>query len=336
MLHPNQSAQHATINAIGSYLPSRVLTNKQLEAIVDTSDEWITTRTGIKERRIAADDEFPSTMGIQAAKNALAKSSITPDQIDLVIACTMTPDYLCPSTAALIQDGIGATNAGAFDLQAACSGFIYGLATAKAFIESGMANTILLVATEKNSSFIDFSDRNTCVLFGDGASASIITKGGKGLRLKYTTLGAEGALSDLFIIPAGGSRTPSTASSHETKLHTMKMNGREVFKHAVRRMEGAINQCLTATRLNQNEIAWLIPHQANIRIIEAIAKRFDIPEDRVLKTIEHLGNTSASTIPLALDHLFQMEKPAVGDNFLMVAFGGGLTWGAALAEYVTE
>jgi 3-oxoacyl-[acyl-carrier-protein] synthase-3 len=273
-------------------------------------------------------------MGIEAAKNALAKSTISADKIDIVIACTMTPDYLCPSTAALIQDGIGAVNAGAFDLQAACSGFIYGISVAKAFIESQMATTVLVVATEKNSAFIDFSDRNTCVLFGDGASACLITNGGKGLQLNYTTLGAEGALSDLFIIPAGGSRKPSTPTSYSEKLHTMQMNGREVFKHAVRRMEGAINTCLETLNLQESDIDWLVPHQANIRIIDAIAKRFSIPEERVMKTVSRLGNTSASTIPLALDHIFQTHAPQIGDTFLMVAFGGGLTWGAAVAKYV--
>ncbi len=327
----------AVIRAIGSYLPDSVLSNRDLESMVETSDEWIVSRTGIRERRIASAHEHSSTMGIEASKIALQKANIQPTQVDLIITSTMTPDFLCPSTAALIQHGIGAPQAAAFDLQAACSGFLYGLATAKAFVENGQAKTVLLVATEKNSAFVDYTDRNTCILFGDGASACLITQGesglSSGLSIDHVCLGADGELADLISIPAGGSRMPSSPTSHQEKAHTLKMSGREVFKHAVRRMEAAAKECLDATNTPEKDISWLIPHQANIRIMEAIAKRFSIPWDRVAQTIEKYANTSASTIPLAIDYTQSQHPFQQGDKFLLAAFGGGLTWGAALLTY---
>ncbi len=322
--------QKAVIRAIGSYLPERILTNFDLEKMVDTSDEWIVTRTGIRERRIAATDEFTSTMGIKASLQALTRANISPEKVDLIIACTMTPDYLCPSTAALIQQGIKAPNAAAFDLQAACSGFLYGLATAKAFIESGQAKTVLLVSTEKNSAVTDFTDRNTCVLFGDGASSCLLTSGGPGLVVNNVCLGSEGELGELLTIPAGGSRMPCSSNPKDHMIH---MNGREIFKHAVRRMESSAKECLDAAGVKEEEISWLIPHQANIRIIEAMAKRFSIPWERVAKTIEHFGNTSASTIPLAIDEIQKEHKFTQGEKLLLVAFGGGLSWGSSLLSY---
>lgn len=322
--------QKAVIRAIGSYLPERILTNFDLEKMVETSDEWIVSRTGIRERRIAGEDEFSSTMGIKASFQALERADIQPEKIDLIIACTMTPDYLCPSTAALIQQGIKAANAAAFDLQAACSGFLYGLATAKAFIESGQAKTVLLVSTEKNSAVTDFTDRNTCVLFGDGASACLLTLGGKGLAVNNVCLGSEGELGDLLTIPAGGSRMPCSSNP---KDHTIHMNGREIFKHAVRRMESSAKECMDAAGVKEEDISWLIPHQANIRIIEAMAKRFSIPWERVAKTIETFGNTSASTIPLAIDEIQKEHSFTQGEKLLLVAFGGGLSWGSSLLSY---
>jgi 3-oxoacyl-[acyl-carrier-protein] synthase III len=322
----------AVIKTIASYLPDKILTNDDLTKLVDTSDEWIFTRTGIRERRIAAEDEFASTMGAKAARAALERSQCSADDIELILVSTMTPDYLCPSTAALIQRDIGATRAAAIDISAACSGFVYGISMAKAFIESSIYSSILLVSTEKNSAFIDYTDRNTCVLFGDGASACHITRGGHGLRIRNTTLGASGEESDLLQIKAGGCRLPGSPTSYTDKLHFLQMNGKELFKHAVRRMEEAINTCLTQADVPAPSLRWLVPHQANIRIIDALAKRFSIPEERVAITIDAFANTSSSSIPIALEKLQQTGQISPKDLLLLVAFGGGLTWGATLLE----
>ena len=322
----------AVINSIASYLPEKTLTNHDLTKLVDTSDEWIFTRTGIRERRIAADDEFASSMGAKAARKALEQAHLSPLDIDLIIVSTMTPDYLSPSTAALIQRDIGATRAAAVDIGAACSGFVYGLTMVKAFIESSIYSTILLVSTEKNSAFVDYTDRNTCVIFGDGAAACVISRDGHGLRIKTTHLGASGEESDLIQIPAGGCRLPASSTSFDDKLHCIQMNGKELFKHAVRRMEEAINICLKAADVPASSLRWLVPHQANIRIIDALAKRFSIPEDRVAITIDMFANTSSSTIPIALEKLQQTGQIASSDLVLLTAFGGGLTWGATLLE----
>lgn len=324
----------AVINSIASYLPKKILTNHDLAKIVDTSDEWIWTRTGIRERHIASDEEFASTMGSRAARAALDRAGLSPTQIDLIIVTTMTPDYLCPSTAALIQHDIGAAQAAAVDINAACSGFVYGLSMAKAFIESATYTTILLISTEKNSAFVDYTDRKTCVLFGDGASACVISREGRGLKIRTTHLGASGEEADLITIKAGGCRLPASPSSYSEKLHCLQMNGKELFKHAVRRMEEAINLCLVHADVAPSSLRWLVPHQANIRIIDALAKRLSIPQDRVAITIDTCANTSSSTIPIALNSLLDKDQVASRDLILVTAFGGGLTWGAALLEAV--
>lgn len=326
----------AFIKSVASYLPERVLTNVDLEKLVDTSNEWIVARTGIKERRIARPDEYPSTMGIEASKRVLAATGTDPRDIDLIIVSTMTPDYLCPSTAALIQSSIKATRAGAVDIQAACTGFIYGLSIAKAYIESGIYQTILLVSSEKNSAFVNYSDRNTCVVFGDGAGACLITRNGPGLAIGAIDLGASGEEADLIQIPAGGSRLPASATSYTDNLHSIQMNGREVFKHAVRRMEESIHACLTKASLTPSDIKWLIPHQANLRIIDALAKRFDIDSSKVMITIDTFANTSSSTIPIALDLLLSKNEIQPLDRILLTAFGGGLTWGSAILTAIGE
>lgn len=320
----------AVITAISSYLPEKILSNDDMAAMVDTSDEWITSRTGIRQRHIAAPDEFASTMGARAAQAVVQKANLSPCDIELIIVSTMTPDYLCPSTSALIQHTIGASRAAAFDISAACSGFVYGLSVAKAYIESGAYKTILFISTEKNSAFVDFTDRNTCVLFGDGASACLIQANSQGLAIETTVLGASGEDSDLLQIKAGGCRLPASPTSHQEKLHCIQMNGKEVFKHAVRRMEGAVTHCLTASNLQSSEIRWLIPHQANLRIIDALAKRFELPKDRVAVTLDTCANTSSSTIPIALERLQQSKLIAPHDRIVLTAFGGGLTWGATL------
>lgn len=323
----------ARVIGTGSYVPERVLSNQDLEKMVETSDEWIVTRTGMKERRIAADDEFTSDMGMQAAQRALKDAGISADQLDCILVATLTPDHICPSTACLLQARLKATKAAAVDIQAACTGYIYGLSMAKAFIESGMYQNILIVASEKLSSITNYKDRNTCILFGDGASACVVSSKGKGLYIRDVRLGADGELSELIILPAGGSKVPASAESLSSELHYLRMEGKEVFKHAVRRMESVAKECLDHIGLKEKDISWLVPHQANIRIIEALAKRFEVPEDRVFVTIHKYGNTSASSIGIALDELLETHPSTIGENYALMAFGAGLTWGACILTY---
>lgn len=320
----------ARIIALGSYLPKRILSNNDLEKMVETSDEWIVTRTGMRERRIAAEGEFPSDMGAAAAQKALAACKIAASEIDLIIVATMTPDYISPSTANLIQAKLQANNASAMDIQAACSGFLYALSIAKAYVESGIYRHILVIAAEKMSSFIDYEDRTTCILFGDGAAAAVVASEGEGLIINTICLGSDGQLANLAIIPAGGSRHPASLDTVNQRQHFFKMTGNEVFKHAVRRMSMAARECLSKAGLEESNVSWLVPHQANLRIIDAIAKQFNFPENRVYKTLHKYGNTSASSQAIALDELLKEEKLEKGEHILLTAFGGGLTWGASL------
>ena len=320
----------AKIVGLGSYLPKRVLSNRDLEKMVNTSDEWITARTGMKERRIAAEGEFTSDMGCKAAAKALEAAALKPKQLDLILCATLTPDHLFPSTACLIQSRLGATHAAAFDVQAACTGFLYALSVAKAYIEAGIYQNILVVATEKLSSIVDYTDRATCILFGDGACACVLSSAKHGFSVENVTLGADGEQSDLLILPAGGSRYPPNERTVREGLHYLQMEGKEVFKHAVRRMESAVKICLEKTGLEQREISWLVPHQANIRIIESLAKRFEVPKERVFLTIQKYGNTSASSIGIALDELLRQKDIKMGEHIVLFAFGAGLTWGAAV------
>lgn len=323
----------ARIIGTGAYVPEKILSNQDLEKMVDTSDEWIVTRTGMKQRRIAASDEFTSDMGYQAGLMAVKQAGLEAQDIDLILVATLTPDHLFPSTACLIQSKLKATRAAAVDLQAACSGYIYGLSMAKAYVESGMYKHVLVIASEKLSSIVNYKDRNTCILFGDGASACVVSSEGKGLCVVDINLGADGDLSHLLILPAGGSKYPASKETLEANMHFLKMEGNEVFKHAVRRMEMASNQCLTYCGLSGNDIKWYVPHQANMRIIEAIAKRFDVPMERVYRTIHKYGNTSASSLGIALHELLIEHPPQAGDHFLLTAFGAGLTWGASILTY---
>lgn len=322
--------QKARIISTGSYLPKKILSNSDLEKMVDTSDEWIVTRTGMKERRLAAEDEPTSEMGFQAAKKAIEKVGLDVENIDLILFATLTPDYPFPSTACLIQARLGAFNAAAVDLQAACTGYIYALSQAKAYIESGMYRSILVVASEKLSSIVNYQDRATCILFGDGAAACIVAAEGKGLFVSDVCLGADGRLAELLIIPAGGSKKPASVETVQANQHYLQMDGKELFKHAVRKMEMAAKNCLENASLTKEQIKWLIPHQANMRIVEAIAKRFDVPMERVFLTLHKYGNTSASSVGIALDELWQENDLEAGDNILLVAFGAGLTWGATV------
>lgn len=320
----------ARITGLSSYLPEKILSNLDLEKMVDTSDEWIVSRTGIKERRIAKSDETPATMGAEAAKKALAEAHLKAENLDLILVATMTPDYITPSTAALIQSTLQATKAAACDLQAACTGFIYALSMAKAYIESGIYQNVLVVASEKMSSLVDYTDRNTCVLFGDGAVAAVVSHQGSGFAIESACLGADGSLAELLMVPAGGSKQPTTQETLDLGLHYFKMTGREVFKHAVRRMASASLECLKKANLSKDDISWLVPHQANLRIIEAISNQLDIPGDKVYKTLHRYGNTSGSSVGIALDHLVKEKELALGERVLLIAFGAGLTWGALI------
>jgi len=320
----------ARIIGTGSYLPEKILTNCDLEKIVETSDEWIFTRTGMKERRIAKEGEFTSDMGAEAALRALKAAGIGREDVDLILCATLTPDYIFPSTACLLQARLKMVNAAALDIQAACTGYIYGLSIAKAYIESGLYRNVLIVASEKLSSIVNYKDRNTCVLFGDGASACVVSNKGKGLFIRDVRLGADGELSELLIMPAGGSKNPASTQTIADDLHFIKMEGKEVFKHAVRRMESATKESLEKSGLQEKDISWFVPHQANMRIIEALAKRFDVPMERVFLTIHKYGNTSASSIGIALDELLQEKEISLNENIVLTAFGAGLTWGASV------
>ena len=320
----------ARIIGVGAYLPSQILTNQDLEKMVPTSDEWIISRTGIKERRIAANDEFPSDMGAKAAERALQSCGLKSKEIDMILVATMTPDYISPSTANLIQAKIGAENAAAMDIQAACTGFLYGLSLAQAYVESGLYGRVLVIATEKMSAFIDYQDRTTCVLFGDGAGAVVVAAQGEGWQVDAVCLGSDGQLANLIAIPAGGSRQPASLRTVEERLHYFTMSGNAVFKEAVRRMSAAARECLGRVGLHEEEMSWIVPHQANKRIIEAMSKSFDIPEGRVYHTLHKYGNTSASSIPIALHELLGECSFQDGEHLLLVAFGGGVTWGASI------
>lgn len=320
----------ARIIGTGSYLPQTILSNHDLEKIVDTSDEWIVSRTGMKERRLAGPLEYTSDMGYLAAEKAIQAAQIDKNEIDFIIFATLTPDYMFPNTACLIQARLQIENAGAVDIQAACTGYLYALSMAKSFIESGAYKNILVVASEKLSSIVDYTDRNTCVLFGDGASACIVSSQGDGLLVHDLCLGSDGQCADLLILPGGGSRNPASNDTVAKKMHFVQMEGKEIFKHAVRRMASAATIALDQAGLSQSDIRWLVPHQANIRIIEAIAKRFSYSIEQVFLTVQKYGNTSASSIGIALDELIREGGLKNQDHIMLVAFGAGLTWGAGV------
>lgn len=325
-----QKKDLAHIVGIGAYLPHRILANSDFEQMVETTDEWIVSRTGIKERRIAEKEEFTSQMGAAAALNALQDAGCTPADIDMIIVATMTPDYTSSSTAALVQAQINAPQAAAMDVQAACSGFIYALSLAKAYVESKTCKRVLVIASEKMSAYLDYTDRSTCVLFGDGAAAVVVSPEPSGFAIDAVSIGADGTLAHLITVPAGGVRLPASAETVEARLHYFKMDGKEVFKHAVRRMSAAARQCMETAKIHDEEIRWLVPHQANMRIIDAMAKGFHVADDCVYKTVHKYGNTSASSVPIALEELIKTQPIKQGEHLLLVAFGAGLTWGAAI------
>ncbi len=335
----NPRAQHnfegrtCSIIGVGSYVPSRILTNAELEKMVDTTDEWITSRTGIKERRIAAGDEFTSDLAAKAALLAMERAEITAEQIDLIIIATITPDMPFPSTSCLVQQKIGARRAAAFDIEAACSGFIFGLEIAQQFIMSRTYDTILVIGAEKLSSIVNWKDRNTCVLFGDGAGAAILQHRPQAHGLLTACMGSDGSKADLLSMPGGGSRCPATPESVLAGHHYLRMEGKETFKSAVNAMYTAAQEALRRCEIDISQIKCVIPHQANRRIIDAVGERLGVTPEQVFVNLEKYGNTSAASVAIALDEAVTTGRIHRGDLVLLVVFGAGLTWGAAVIEW---
>jgi 3-oxoacyl-[acyl-carrier-protein] synthase-3 len=322
------------LQGLGSYAPAKRLTNDDLSYLVETSDEWIRTRSGIRERRIAAADEAPSDMGVHAARAALAQAGLTPADIDLLVVGTMTPDLPFPSTACVMQHKLGLRTVPAFDVAAACSGFLYILEVGAAMVRTGPYRHALVVGTDKMSSALDWQDRSTCVLFGDGAGAAVLSRSEeKHTGVLGSILRTDGAGVGLLLQPAGGSACPTSRASIEERKHFLKMNGKEVFKVAVREMEQVVRDLLAQHNLTAAQIACVVPHQANIRILEALATRLEIPMDKVVVNIDRYGNTSAASIPIALDEAHAAGRIRPGDYIVLVAFGAGLTWGATLIKW---
>jgi len=322
----------AAITAVGKYVPEYVLTNKELETFVDTNDEWITTRTGIKERRILKGEGLgTSYMAIKAAEDLLKKSNTNPEEIDMVIVATATPDLQVAATAAYTASKIGAVNAFSYDLQAACSSFLYGMSTASSYIESGRYKKVLLIGADKMSSIIDYKDRATCIIFGDGAGAALFEPNNEGLGLQDEFLRSDGIGRDFLRIEAGGSIMPPTLDTVKEGKHFVHQEGKTVFKYAVSNMADVSEKMLTRNNLTEEDIQWLVPHQANKRIIEATAKRVGVRPNKVMVNIHKYGNTTSATLPLLLaDYEKELKK---GDNLIFAAFGGGFTWGAIYLKW---
>lgn len=322
----------AAITAVGKYLPEYILTNKELETMVDTNDEWITTRTGIKERRILKEEKAGSSfMAIKAAEDLLQKSGVNPKEIDLVIVATATPDLLVASTSVYVATEIGATNAFGYDLQAACSSFLYGMSTAASYIESGRYKKVLLIGADKMSSIINYSDRATCIIFGDGAGAALFEPNEEGLGLQDEYLRSDGIGREFLKIDAGGSILPPSEETIKNKQHFVHQEGKTVFKYAVSNMADVAEKMLTRNKLTKEEVDWLVAHQANKRIIEATSNRIGLESEKVMINIHKYGNTTSATLPLLLaDYEHLLKK---GDNLIFAAFGGGFTWGSIYLKW---
>jgi 3-oxoacyl-[acyl-carrier-protein] synthase-3 len=329
----NFQGRTCSIAGVGSYVPAKILTNADLEKMVDTSDEWITTRTGIKSRRMAAKDEFTSDLAAHAAQRAMKKAGVTADQIDLIIVATITPDMPFPATACIVQQKIGARRAAAFDLEAACSGFIYGLEVGQQFIMSRTYDTVLVIGAEKLSSIVDWKDRNTCVLFGDGAGAAILQSRPNSHGLLTAVMGADGSKGHLIHMPGGGSRCPASMTSINARLHFLRMEGKETFKNAVQAMLTAAREALRRCELDITKIKCVIPHQANQRIIDAVGERLGATPEQLFINLDRYGNTSAASVAIALDEAVSSGRIQRGDLILLIVFGAGLTWGAAVIEW---
>jgi len=326
-----------SIAGTGSYTPGRVLTNSDLEQMVDTSDEWIVTRTGIRERRIAAHGESTSDLAVRAAEKALEDASVAPEELDMIIVATVSPDTFFPATACYVQSKLGAKKATAFDVSAACSGFLYALQISRNFINSSQVEKILIIGAEKLSAMTNWEDRNTCVLFGDGAGAAVLVRNTReqerSRRVLSAVMGSDGDQTDILVVPGGGSRCPITPENVDQRLNTISMVGREVYKYAVNAMKKACEDALHAAGITPQDVSMVIPHQANVRIIEAIVDRLKIPMDRTFVNLDKYGNTSAAAIAIALDEANRSKVIKEGDIVLLVAFGAGLTWAASVIEW---
>ncbi len=329
----NKSIRPVSIVATGSYLPDRVLTNAELEQIVDTTDEWIYTRTGMRERRIARADEAASHMASAAARRAMEAGRIKPEEIGMIVVGTCTPDMVFPNTGCFVQDQIGAKGAFCLDLSAACSGFLYALEVGRQFVANGTVDTALVIGSEKMSCILDWQDRSTCVLFGDGAGAAILQHRNGSRGILSSVLASDGSLSELLNVPGGGSRHPPSEETVKNRMHYLKMAGKEVFKHAVTHMARASMDALDRAGVSVDDIACIIPHQANARIIQAISQRIHAPMDKFFLNVDRYGNTSAASVIIALDEAVRAGRVKRGDLVLMVVFGGGFTWAATVVEW---
>ena len=322
------------ITGTGKYLQEKVLTNADLQRMVETTDEWIVERTGIKERRIAAEDEATSDLAIKAGREALENAGVQAADLDLIIVATVTPDMAFPATACFVQKALGAPKATCLDVSAACSGFLYGMELARQFIATGSAEKALVIGADKLSAIIDWTDRNTCVLFGDGAGAAVLQPAGEGTgEILSAYSGSNGALDEILNVPGGGSRNPLTPENVGSKINTMKMAGREVYRHAVTTMMSAAKEAIARAGLTQDDIECFIPHQANLRIIETIAAKLHVPMERFFVNLESYGNTSAAAVAIALDEAQRSGRIKRGDHILMVVFGGGLTWASSVVRW---
>jgi 3-oxoacyl-[acyl-carrier-protein] synthase-3 len=321
------------IKSTGAYVPDRIMTNFDLEKIVDTSDEWITTRTGIKTRRIAADNQSTSDMAYEASRIALERAGMEAEDIDLIIVATVSPDMFFPSTGCLVQNRLGASHAAAIDLNAACSGYIYSLVIANNFLVNGAYKNVLIIGAEKLSAFMNWEDRSTCVIFADGAGASIVTPSDGGSKLLAYDLGVDGSYGEQLLVPAGGARMPATEESVKNRLHFIQMNGNAIFKIAVNRMRETFTKSMEKAGITVDDIALVIPHQANLRIIDSLRTYLKLPKEKVFVNIDKYGNTSAASIAIALDEAHTQGIIKRGDIIGFAAFGGGLTWGSAIIQF---
>jgi 3-oxoacyl-[acyl-carrier-protein] synthase-3 len=324
---------HARIIGTGSYVPKKVVTNHDLEKLIDTSDAWITERTGIKERRIAEKGEMTSDLAYEAALKALKAANLSPQELDLILVATTTPDMFMPSCGCMLQEKLGAKKAAAFDLYAACSGFIYGLSVANAYIKSEAYKNILVVGAEVLSRFTDWEDRTTCVLFGDGAGAVVLQRHAGKRGILSTHLHSDGSLGNVLNIPGGGTLHPASHETIDKRMHFIKMKGNETFKAAVRALEEVAQETLAFNKIKAEDLDLLIPHQANLRIIQAMAQRLHMPMEKVVLTLPKYGNTSSASIPMAMDEAVRDNRIKDHDLIMLEAFGGGLTWGSALVRW---
>jgi 3-oxoacyl-[acyl-carrier-protein] synthase III len=325
----------AFVAGTGSYVPEKILTNRDLEKTLDTSDEWITTRTGIKERRIAAEHESASTMAAIAARQALESAEVSPDKVDMIIVCTSTPDVLFPSTACFVQKELQAFNSAAYDITAVCSGFVFGLSIAEQYLKAGRYGYVLVIGSEANSRIVDWSDRSTCILFGDGAGAVLLKriKQEESIGVLSTHIYSDGALSDLIIVPGAIGRSGVNKQDIDDKNYFIKMSGNATFKVAVKRMSNVILEALEFNGLNINDVNLLIPHQANQRIVSAVAEKLNFPEEKIIMTIQKYGNTSAASIPIGFEDARRAGKIKAGDISVLGVVGAGLTWGSAVIKW---